>query len=179
MLYWLLPCNNVNQSSVYICPLPLKPPSNPWPHPAPLGCHRALGWVPCVIPSVSHVVIHMFQCCPLNLPHLLLPALCPQASSLCLHLYSCPANRFINIVFLDSIQFSSVHSLSHLQLFARFHTYVLIYWFLFLWLISLSITGCRFIHLSKTESNVFPSMANIPLYICTITSLSIHLSVDI
>ena len=36
----------------------------------------------------------------LNLPHSLLPMLCPQVHSLCLHLYSCPANR---LVLLDSI----------------------------------------------------------------------------
>ena len=35
--------------------------------------------------------------------HFLLPPLCPQVSSLCLHLYFCPANRFISTIFLDSI----------------------------------------------------------------------------
>ena len=34
----------------------------------------------------------MFQCYILNLSHPLLPPLCPQVCSLCLHLYSCPAS---------------------------------------------------------------------------------------
>ena len=34
---------------------------------------------------------------------LLPPQLCPQVCSLCLQLYSCPANRFIRITFPDSI----------------------------------------------------------------------------
>ena len=32
-----------------LCPLPLKPPSHLPPHPTPLGCCRALVWVPWVI----------------------------------------------------------------------------------------------------------------------------------
>ena len=33
----------MNQSWVYVCPIPLEPPSHLPPHPTPLGCHRALG----------------------------------------------------------------------------------------------------------------------------------------
>ena len=41
---------------------------------------------------------------------------------------------------------------------------------------SLCITGFRFIHLTRTDSNQFFSwLSDIPLYICTTTSLSIHL----
>ena len=36
-LCWFLPYNNMNQPSVYICPLPLKPPSHLPPHPTSLG----------------------------------------------------------------------------------------------------------------------------------------------
>ena len=39
----------------------------------------------------------------LNTSHTLLPLLCPQVCSLCLHLLCCPANRFISTIFLDSI----------------------------------------------------------------------------
>ena len=38
-----------------------------------------------------------------NLPvHPTLPCACLHVHSLCLHLYSCPANRFISTIFLDS-----------------------------------------------------------------------------
>ena len=37
---------------VYICPLPLEPPSHLPPCPTPLGCHRALGWAPCVTQQI-------------------------------------------------------------------------------------------------------------------------------
>ena len=40
---------------------------------------------------------------PSHASHPLLPLLCPQVCSLCLHLYCCPTNRFISTVFLDSI----------------------------------------------------------------------------
>ena len=93
----------------------------------------------------------------------LFPPLCPQVSSLCLGLYTFPANRFINTIF------------------SRFHIYVLTYAICF----SLSdllhsvITGSRFIHLSRTDSNLFFFMADISLYTCTTISVSIHLSMDI
>ena len=33
VLYWSLPYINMNQPKVYICPLPLEPPSHSTPHP--------------------------------------------------------------------------------------------------------------------------------------------------
>ena len=47
----------------------------------------------------------VFQCCSLNLFHPLLYPLCPQIHSLCLHLYSCPANRFISTISYFLYQF--------------------------------------------------------------------------
>ena len=60
----------------------------------------------------------MFQCYSLNLSHPLLPLLCPQVCSLCPSLYSCPANRVINTIFLDSICVCCVRVLSSVWLFA-------------------------------------------------------------
>ena len=54
----------------------------------------------------------------------LLPLLCPEVYSLCLGLCSCPANRFVSIIFLNSIYI---------------HIYAL---YLFFWLTSLCITVC-------------------------------------
>ena len=46
----------------------------------------------------------------LSSSHPLLPPLCPQAQSLHLYLYSCPANRFISTIFLGSISVQFSHS---------------------------------------------------------------------
>ena len=80
------------------------PPS----HPTPLGCHRALGWAPCIIQRLpTGCLFYRWYCkcfsATLNLSHPPLPPLCPQVSSLGLHLYSYPANRFTGTIFLDSI----------------------------------------------------------------------------
>ena len=72
----------------------------------------------------------MFPCCSLHPSHPRLPQLCPEVCSLCLSLYSCLANRFISTVLLDSI-----------------------YMFFSFWFTPPCITGCRFIHLTGTDSN--------------------------
>ena len=41
------------------------------------------------------MVVYICQCYSLSSSHPLLPLLCPHTHSPCLHLYSCPANRFI------------------------------------------------------------------------------------
>ena len=91
-------------------------------HPSPLGLHRALSWAPCVIQQlpILCMVVYICQCHALDLYHLLLPLQCLQVQFLSLCLYSCPANRLINTIFLDSIYnvFSSVQLLSHVWLFA-------------------------------------------------------------
>ena len=53
--------------------------------------------------SALHIVMQVFQCYSLNSSHTFLPLLCSQVHFLCLHLYSCPANRFISSIFLDTI----------------------------------------------------------------------------
>ena len=101
----------------------------------------------------------MFQSYSFNSSQRLLPLLCPQVCSLCLY------------------------SISALQIgspvpFSTFHIYVLIYNLFFsFWLTSLYITGFRFIHCSRTDSNPpFLWLSSIPLYVCTVTF--IHASVD-
>ena len=63
---------------------------------------------PCCIttfhqPSNLHKVVYICQSYFLYSSHSFLPLLCPHVHSLYLHLYSSPANRFINAFFLDSI----------------------------------------------------------------------------
>ena len=50
------------------------------------------------------------QCYSLNASHPLLPLQCPQVCSLCLCLYSSPANRFISTILLDSMCAKSLQS---------------------------------------------------------------------
>ena len=102
-------------------------------HPTPFNHHKAQSWAPCISP----IVMYMFQCYSPNCSHVSLPCLCPQVHSLCLHLYSCPENRFISTIFLDC------------------HIYICInIWYLFSFcLISLCITDI--IHFRSTDSNSF------------------------
>ena len=96
--------------SIYIPSLLNLPPTSP--HSSPLGLHRELGWVPCAIQQFllaiysthdMHIYTRICQCHSLNLSHPLLPPLCPQVHSLCLHLPIFPVNRFIRTVFLDCL----------------------------------------------------------------------------
>ena len=79
------------------------------PHPIPLGCHSALAlsalfhasnldwW------SISHMVIHMFQCYSLKSSH---PPLLPQSPKICslyLSLFCCLAYRVIITILINSI----------------------------------------------------------------------------
>ena len=96
--------------------LPLLPSS----HPARSSWRMGLGSL-CYVAtshqlSVLHMIVYIYQCYFLHLFHSLLSSLCPQVSSLYLHLQSFPANRFINIIFIDFT--SSVQSLSRVHLSA-------------------------------------------------------------
>ena len=69
--------------------------------------------------------------------------LCPHVDSLCLHLYSCPADRFFCTIFLDSI-------------------YICVnIWYLFFsfWLTSLWMTDSGFIHITTNDPIYFLFMA--------------------
>ena len=87
MLCCFLPYINRSQPQVYICPLPLEPPSHLPPHPNPsrLSQSTALSsllhtakshWL-----SLLHTVMYMFQCCSFSSSHTLLPLLCPEVCS--------------------------------------------------------------------------------------------------
>ena len=110
------------ESAIYICPLPLEPPSYLPTHPTLLGCqspslsslrHTAnSNWL-----SISQMVVRMF---PSYCLHLSL--LCPQVCFLCPCLHCGPANRFCTIIFLDSI-----HMCSYEILVFLFLTYITLY----------------------------------------------------
>ena len=111
MLCQFLPYIIMNQPQGYMCPLPLEPPSHLPFHPPPLGCHRELDWVPCVTQQIPtgclFYIQYIFPYYSLHSSFPFLPTPFPQVCSLCLHLHWYPANRFISIIFLGSIPFSS------------------------------------------------------------------------
>ena len=121
-----------------------RTPSHLPPHPIPQGCPSALtlsalfhasnlDW-----PSISCMVIYMFQCYSLKSSH---PRLLPQSPKVCsLHLclFCCLAYRVFVTIFLNSV-----------------YIYVnILYWCFSFWLTSLCIIGSSFIHLIRTDSNV-------------------------
>lgn len=82
--YWVGFCHTPAWiSHKFTYPLPPNPRSHLPPRPAPLACHRALGWAPCHaahlhLLSLSHMIIYVFLCDSLNSSHPLFILLCPQ-----------------------------------------------------------------------------------------------------
>ena len=75
-------------------------------HSTPLGHHRLCSLCYTATShqlSILHMILHLYWCDFLHLSHSLPQSLCPQVNSLHLCLGFLFANRFINIVFIDSI----------------------------------------------------------------------------
>ena len=150
----------------------LKPPSRLPSHTTPLGCHRTLSWALHIIHSTF--VLAIYLTCG-NVYVWMLLSVCPTLSfPRCVHrsvLYVCTStatlHQFISTIFLDPYIYTNI-----LYLFFSFR------------LTSLSITGSRFIDLTRTNSSLFLLRLSIytmsiytmsSLYICITTSLSICL----
>ena len=174
MVCYFLLYNKVNQLYIYICPhvssLLQLPPSHP-PYPTPLGGHKAPSWSPCamrLLPTSYFTFGSIYKSMPLShfIPAYPSHSLCPHVHSLCLCLYSCAAPRFFRTFFF----------------FFRFHIYLLAYGFCFFLsdlLHSVWQTLGPSTWLQITQFRFFIIwLSNIPLYICTTSSLSIHLSMD-
>ena len=116
-------------------PIPLDHPSAP----APSTLYHAsnLDWR-----FVSHVITYMCQCHShiSSRPHPLPQS--PKGCSIHLCLFCCLAYRVIVTIFLNSIFCVSI-----------------LYWCFSFWLTSLCIIGSSFIHLIRTDSNIFFLMA--------------------
>ena len=88
-------------------PLPLEPPFPcPPSHPPRWSPSPRQGFL-CYTSashrlSILHMGVHIHRVYSLNSSHPLLPLLCPHVCSLCLHLCSCPPNRFIRAICVDS-----------------------------------------------------------------------------
>ena len=111
----------------------------------PSRSSRSTGWSPCgerQLPTRS--LLYTWSCTYVNaILSVSLPAV-SKVYSLCLSLYSYLPCRWVHQYHLP-----------------RFHIYAMLIWILFFsfWLMSLWITGSRFIHLMRTGSDVFLSMA--------------------
>ena len=82
-------------------------------------------------------------------------------------------------LFFMSVSLSLSRIKGHRYHLSEFHIYIR-YWCFSFWLTSLCIISSSFIHLIRTDSNVFFSyLSNTPLCICTTAFLSIHLLMDI
>ena len=156
----------VQRSESLICinispyPLPLEPPS----HPSKLS----QSWSPCAMQQLptSHP-FYIWQCIYVNATLSLRPSFpfppCPQVHSLHLHLYSCPATRFIDTIFLK-IPYICVSIWYCFSLSDLLHS---------VWQ-----TLGQSTSLQITQFRSFLWLSNIPLYICATSSLSIHLLTD-
>ena len=146
ILYWL--CHTLTWICHGVCVFPiLNTPSHLPPHPLPLGDPSApapstlyhasnLDWQ-----FVSHTIIYMFQCYSPKSSH---PHPLPQSPKDCsihLCLFCCLAYRVIVTIILNSI-------------YMCYYTILM-----FFFLTSLCIIGSSFIHLIRTDSNVFFLMA--------------------
>ena len=115
----------------------------------PLGDQRAkLGSLyytaaSCSLLSILHIIVHICQCSCLSLPYPLFPLLYPQVHSLLQHLHYFSANKFISIIFLDSI-----------------HTcwYTIFVFFFSFWLTLLCIAGSRLLHITTIDPISFLPM---------------------
>ena len=157
-----LPASESVQLYVYIYPLPLGPPfHHSASHPSRASQSPELNSLFCTAPSRWPLPNSFYPS----------PRPCPHVHSLHLRLYSCPANRFICTIFLDS-------------------TYMHWYWYsLFsFWLTSLCKIVFRSIRVSINDNFsssygwvIFHCIYRYTssMYICTTSSLSIHLSSDI
>ena len=142
-----MPYIDMNPSHVYMFSHP-EPASHLPPHPIPLNHPSApapstlshassLDWR-----FISHMILYMFQC---HSPKSSLPRPLPQNPKDC-SIYLC--------LLLSHIQGYHYH-------LSKFHIYVLVYstGVFFFWLTSLCIIGSSFIHLIRTDSNVYFLMA--------------------
>jgi len=102
---WFLPYISVNQPQIFVCPLPLEPPSYLPPHPTPQSTRFELRVLHSkLLLAVCFTYGNVFVCTLLSwfVPPLL-PCLCQRVYSLCLHLHRCPANSFTSTIFLNFV----------------------------------------------------------------------------
>ena len=141
----ILPYINMNLPWVYMCsqswtPLPPSSPYHPSgssqsPAPSILYPASNLDWQ-----FVSYMILYMFQCHSPKSLHPLPLSQSPKDCSIYLCFFCLLAYRVIVTIFLNSNAYICIS---------------ILYWCFSFWLTSLCIIGSSFIHLIRTDSNVF------------------------
>ena len=148
ILYWFCHISKWIRHRYTCVPHP-EPSSLLPPHTIPLGCPSApapsiqyrasnLDWR-----LVSYMILYIFQCHSPKSSHLLPLPQSPKDCSVHQCLFCCLVYRVIVTIFLNSI----------------YICVSILYWCFSFWFTSLCIIGSSFIHLIRTESNVFFLMA--------------------
>ena len=96
---------------VYICRVPVEPPSRLPPHPTCLGCHRAPVWVPWVFQQIPpgclfHMWSCMFPCYSLRS----LPSLLPCPSPTCTSLFSMSTSPLLPCMWFHQYHLGRFHA---------------------------------------------------------------------
>ena len=156
--------------------LPLEPPTSPHPS-THLGHHRALGWAPCIIhqlPTGLPLLQWWWICFSVTVsvhPNFSFPC--------CVHksvLYSCPADKVLSTIFLDSKWYMSIYiSFSYFTLYKQTGSSSMdSFWSLFYGLV---IVHCVYVQLlypfiCQWASRLLPC----PVY-CKEYNIGVHVSV--
>ena len=150
ILWWFCHTLTWNQPWVYMCLpswTPLPPPSSTRPSElfqcngfeCPVSCIK-LGLVICFTYGNTHVSMLFFQ-----ITHPCLLPQSPKIYSLYLCLFSCLAHKVVITIFLNSIYMCVCVNIQ--------------YWCFSFWLLHSVYLGFSFIHLIRTDSNVFLFLA--------------------
>jgi len=147
VLYWFCHTSTWIHHRYTRVPHPESPSHLP-PHTIPLG-HPSVPAPSVLYPAsnldwrfVSYMILYMFQCHSPKSSHPHPLSQSPRDCSIHLCLFCCLTYRIIITIFLNSILCVSI-----------------LYWCFYFWLTSFCIIGSSFIHLIRTDSNVFFLMA--------------------
>ena len=149
----------MNQPRVYMCPpswTPLPPPSPS--HPS--GSSQCTGPehpVSCIKPGL--VIYFMYDNIHVSVLFSNHPTLAfshrVQKTLFCCLAYRVIVTIFVNSIYMYSVQFSHSVVSDSLRPHELQHAISILYWCFSFWLTSLCIIGSSFIHLIRTDSNVF------------------------
>ena len=143
----------------------------------PSWYHKAPSWAPCAVQqSALHMIGYICQCYSLNSFYPPFPSLHPEVLAVCLHLYSCPANRVINTIFLDSMYIVFLF-LTYFILYDR----VWVHPHHYKWLNFIPFYGWVIFRSQRVGHNWVTELnwTECSLYVYTISFLPIHLLMDI
>ena len=142
------------------------------PSPSPSHCSRLIQ-SPCL-----SFLRHTANSCWLSILHMVIKFTCYSFHTSHPLLTSPHVHKSVLYV---CFSIAALHTNSSVSFFYILYTCISIWYLSFsFWFTSLCIIGSRFIHLIRTDSKVFLFwLSNIPLCICTTTSLFIYLLMDI